>query len=249
MDASMLRRFVDEAGFIFLGKILGDRTLETPGLPPEPGEPLAVEIVRVLHSTDALRGLAGTAVTVLTRHAPEHRQRHEVIFFTTCISIGARLILREIGHVEASAESSIDVGAALHEAAERPLRERIASAELVVTGEVMESRPIDNPLPRKSEHDPLWWIARLAVKSALKGRKPRGEVEVLFANSDDFVWYKSPKLHREKSGIFILHRLDAVGTPREAPRTAYQATDPLDFLPSERLPEVERAIGDDKGDR
>jgi len=35
--------------------------------------------------------------------------------------------------------------------------------------------------------------------------------------------------------------------PKDVPRTAYQATDPLDLLPIERLAEVEGLLGEDMG--
>jgi hypothetical protein len=249
MDIEELRRFVREAGFIFRGRMLPQRTGEAPAIPAEAGETVATQIEEVLRSTDALRGLAGQEAVVITKHAAALREHKAPIFFTECISLGQQLLVREIGHVEASAETSRQVAEAVREADERPLRERVAAADLIVTGEVVESRPLDRPFPPKSEHDPEWWIARVAVASILKGRKPRGAVEVLFANSNDIVWFKSPKLHRGCSGIFLLHRINVGELPRDVPRSAYQATDPLDFLPAHRQGEVERCLGGGTGGR
>jgi hypothetical protein len=41
--------------------------------------------------------------------------------------------------------------------------------------------------------------------------------------------------------------LTDVEAPKDAPPAAYQATDPLDLLPLERLAEVERLLGEDRG--
>jgi hypothetical protein len=35
--------------------------------------------------------------------------------------------------------------------------------------------------------------------------------------------------------------------PKDVPPTAFEATDPLDLLPIERLAEVERLLGEDRG--
>ena len=249
MDTEDLRRLAGEAGFIFRGKLLPHRPEEALSIPAEVGEALTAEIVEVLHSTKALRGLAGQDVTVVSKRAAALRERHALIFFTDCVALGERIVVREIGHAEDSAETSHALAEALREVAERPLRTRVAGAELIVTGEVLESRALERAFPPKSEHDPEWWIARVAVQSVLKGRKPKGEVEVLFANSMDIAWYRSPKLHRGSGGIFILRRLQEGETPQDAPRSAYQATDPLDFLSAERLAEVERAVDRDRGSR
>jgi len=213
------------------------------GLPAAAGEGFTVAIEAVLHSTPELRGLAGKSATVLGRHAGERREHAPHILFTQCISLGERLLLRELGQVEATEEAMRAVEHALREAAERPLRARIEAAALIVVGEVVASRKLEPDLPPRSEHDPDWWIARVAVQSVLKGAKPKGEVEVLFANSTDIVWYRSPKLHRGTSGIFLLHHVKPDEAPRELPRGVYRATDPLDFLPAGRLAEVQRLLG------
>jgi hypothetical protein len=234
MDTDTLRRFVDEAGFVFRGRVLAHRSADAPTVPAEAGEVLTAHIEEVLRSTDDLRGLAGREASVVTRHAGALRERHAVVLFTECISLGNQILVREIGHVEAVAENTRQIAEALREAEERPLRERVAAADLIVVGEVDECRALEREFPPRSEHDPEWWIARVAVASVLKGRKPRGEVEVLFANSTDIVWYKSPKLHKGTSGVFLLHRLKEDEAPRHVPRATYQATDPLDFLPIQR---------------
>jgi hypothetical protein len=83
----------------------------------------------------------------------------------------------------------------------------------------------------------------------LKGRKLHGEIEVLYASSDDRVWFHSPKLHAGISGILLLFGLKEDEVPKDVPRSAYQATDPLDFLPHDRLGEVERLLGGEHGGR
>ena len=158
------------------------------------------------------------------------------------------MVAREVGRREASPESLSQVTEALRLAAERPLVERVAAADLIVTGEVVSSRSLERPFPPRSEHDPDWSVASVTVRSVIKGRQ-RARIEVLFADSIDIAWYKSPKLHEGASGIFILRPRSDDEAPADVPRTVYQATDPLDFLPADRLPEVQRAVERDEGDR
>jgi hypothetical protein len=159
------------------------------------------------------------------------------------------VVVREIGHREASHEALREIAEMLRTAAERPLAARVAGADLIVTGEVTEARPLERPFPPTSEHDPEWWIARVTVRDVIKGRRPPRGLQVLFANSQDIVWYRSPKLHEGVSGVFIVRTRREDEAPADVPRSVYQATDPLDFLPAERLAEVQRLLDQDRGER
>jgi hypothetical protein len=242
MSTEELFRLVDEAGFIFRGRVVRHGTADTELDSEAADRTLTVEIEEVLNSTDVLRGVAGIEATILSDSASEIADGAVRVFFTECVSLGAHLLAREVGHRDASEESAREIDETLRIAAERPLVERVAGAELVCTGEVVSVKPLERPFPPKSEHDPDWSIARVAVHSMLKGLASRKRIEVLFASSEDIVWYKSPKLHEGDSGIFVLRTRQEDEAPEDVPRTVYQATDPLDFLPHERLPDVERAL-------
>ena len=170
------------------------------------------------------------------------------LFFTNCVVLADDIVVREVGRIRASRDADHEVAEVLKEAAERPVRERVATAKLIVGGHVTGSRPADPKAIQKSEHDPNWWIAHVAVESVIKGGgKTVKRVEVLFANSKDIAWYKSPKLHEGLRGIFLLHSVKKTDRPPRVDRVIFQATDPLDFLPTERLPEVKRALDNEKG--
>ncbi len=248
MDTEDIRRLVAGAGFIFRG-VHHHWAGEVPAIPPEAGEIVATRIEHVLRSTAVLRGLAGQDALVITRHAGALRQCHHPILFTEVVSLGQQLLLRELGHVETSEETMRHVAEAINEADERPFRERVAGADLIVTGEVIESHALETARKPEGEHDPIWWLARVAVNAAHKGRKPRAEIEVLFAASIDRAWYRAPKLYPGTSGILLLRHVKDDEVSEEVPRTAYQATDPLDLVPIEWLAEVERALGGDRGGR
>jgi hypothetical protein len=243
MDTEEITRSVAAAGFIFRGSIIHDWKGEAPAVPPEAGEIVATRIEEVVRSTPVLRGLAGQEALVVTRHAGALRQLERPILFTEVVSLGKQFLLRDVGHVEAGGETTRQVAAAIREADERPLRERIAAADLIVVGDVIESRAVEDPTLQHSEHDPIWWVARVNATAVLKGRKPRGEIQVLFANSRDHAWFASPKLHPPASGILLLFRVKVDEVPKAVPRTAYQATDPLDFHPLDRREDIERHVG------
>lgn len=235
-SAAELSRFVAEAGFIFRGKVTSTAQ-----------QTVTAQIEEILLSTEVLRGLVGRSVTVVGEHAAPKEGEGSFLFFTNCVVLAEHVVVREVGRIKASPEGAREVADLLREAAERPLRERVAAAEMIVEGLVTASGPADPNAIQKSEHDPNWWIARVAVESLVKGGgKTVKAVDVLFANSKDIAWYKSPKLCEGLRGVFLLHGVKETDRPPKVDRRIYQATDPLDFLPTERLPEVKRALEIDK---
>jgi len=212
-----------------------------------PEKTVAVQVDEILQSTDVLRGLAGSTVLVASKDAGTLEGR--LLFFTNGVAYGERVVVQEVGHADPSPEALRGTSALIEAASARPLQQRIAGADLIITGKVVSSAPAEQPSIFRSEHDPDWWIARVQVQSVLKGAKPSKEIEVLYPHSMDIAWYKSPKLEEGLSGIFILRHVNADQSPPEVGRSIYQAVDPLDFLPIENLQEVRRMIGQEEEGR
>lgn len=248
MTTDELLRLVDQAGFVFRG------TAVRPGAdaeigPAAAGHTITVEVEEVLRGTDVLRGLVGRNVIVVSDDPADIEPAARHVFFTNCVSLGDTVVAREVGRRGASHESLNEIAESLRVTADLPLAARLVAADLIVTGEITSSARVNGPRLPRSEHDPDWWIARVAVELTIKGRSPRKRVDVLFANSLDIAWYRSPKLHEGVSGIFLLHSRTEDAALREVPRTVYQATDPLDFLPIGQLPQVQRMLDNDSGER
>lgn len=245
MITEELLDLVDAAGFIFTGTALGEQAVDLRG---ERANAVTMQVREVLRSTDALRGLAGTDVIAISERPQALRDGGSLLMFTTVAAVGDRLVARELEHREASDEAIRDAAEAVRIVGERPLVKRVTEAELIVVGEAVDSRPIERPGAPRSEHDPEWWVARVSVRSVVKGATRKRTLEVLFANSDDIAWYKAPKLHEGTSGILLLRPRDKHEAPAEVAETVYQATGPLDLLPLQRLPEVERIAELERGD-
>jgi len=247
VQSSDLLRFAEGAGFIFRGKVIS----QAPGAEiTAEQKTVTVQIEEVLLSTDVLRGLAGKSVSVISEEPGSMGDGGSYLFFTNCLVLADHVVVRERGHVKDSHEARREADKVLQEIAERPLLERVKSAVLIVEGQVTASKPADPKHIQKSEHDPNWWIARVAVESVIKGgSKSAKTVEVLFANSKDIAWYKSPKLHEGVRGLFLLHAVTEGDRPPGSDRTAYKTIDPLDFLPSERMPEVRRHLNREQEDQ
>jgi hypothetical protein len=157
-------------------------------------------------------------------------------------------VLEEVGQIKASREVERDLQQAVKTMEEQPLERRVAGADAVITGRVLSTHRAEEPSIYRSEHDPDWWIARVQVLSALKG-KVNGEIDVLYPNSTDIAWYKAPKLHEGVSGILLLWRGKETEALPEKARGMYQVFDPLDLLSMDRLEDVQRLLGTEKRGR
>jgi hypothetical protein len=241
MSIDPLLSIADDAGFVFVeAPVQAPRNLERDDL--DRGF-VIVEVREVLRGTDVLQSLVGQHVTVVSEDPDGIAQSDELILFTDCVSLGDPVLARELGRRSASRESRSEVDQVLAIIAGRPIAQRLTTAQLAVVGEVTNTKRLVDPYHPTSEHDPDWWVARVAVEETLKGSSSRKNVDVLFANSDDIAWYKVPKLHQGNRGIFLLHGWDDHARPPDAPRRALVVTDPLDVQPIERRAELERTLG------
>jgi len=248
MKRTELLRLVEEAGFVFRGRVLRKGA---PGLASgsAEGRAFTVEVEEILRSTEVLRGMAGKEVVVMSDGPQAMEEGATFVFFTNVLLLADRVVVRALDQVESSRESRQEVARVIRDAEEQPLRRRVEEADLIVRGTVVASRRAEEPSIFRSEHDPEWWIARVQVRSVVKGKKVTGEIEVLFANSTDIAWHRSPKLHEGVSGVLLLHRVKREDAVPETARAMYRATEPMDLLPTERLSEIERLLGQEKGER
>jgi hypothetical protein len=222
-----------QSGFIFEAQVeqLGASTASGYAASPETA---IVRITRIVKSTSALSGYGGQRVTVHLQSPVSVKAGQQAVFFTHGVHYGDGLVVAELGNSPGGVAA---MDAELHNAVEASedseMAERLAAAELVVTGTATTPRRYSAPqataapVRRVSEHDPDWWISTINVESVEKGAHTAKTADVLFANSMDIAWYHSPKIKEGDHGVFLFHSKDLRG--RAVPARA--ATHPLDFRP------------------
>jgi hypothetical protein len=250
MDTETATARADEAGFVFVGRLVSGREVEAVAVPESAGTGVVVHVDRVLRGTEMARGLAGQDVTVATREPDALPADADVVIYARLVSVGRLALAAELEHEAATDDAVERATTAVRGVEERPLAERVRQADLVVSGEVVSHRPLDPDARPTSEHDPDLWVARVAVEEPLKGRSRRREVEVLYAHSMDIAWHLAPKLTPGTRGVFLLHATDRDDAPTFAAesRVAYQCTDPHDFQPADRASDVRRLAGAEGGE-
>jgi hypothetical protein len=241
MPDTNLKRLVAQAGVSFIGTVERAKTDVGADLPTT--ENAAVVVVdEVLHGPPVLANLAGSRVTLVPAEGqPALKNGERAVFFANSIAYGETVTLQELARqpVErVAAEAGVDaatpgvgVRQIVADLEVETLRSHAAEVEAVVLGRVSSlAKAVATQEPPR-EHDPDWWMATLEIASVAQGRIRGASVKVLYANSKDIHWSRSPKPRASQEGVWLLH-----AAPQDLRRLArYMIVDPLDVQPSERL--------------
>ena len=228
-----------QSGFVFEAQVerLGASTAT--GYPAVP-ETAIVRVTRIVKSTPALSGYEGQQVTVHLQAPVSLKEGQQAVFFTHGAHYGDGLVVAELGHVVGAASDSAELPNAIQESNVAEMTQRLAQAELVVSGVASAPRRHEPPPAegaarrRVSEHDPDWWVSTITIESVEKGVYADKTTEVFFPNSMDIAWHRAPKVKEGDRGVWLLHNRDVYG--KAVPGRA--VTHPLDFRPVEDLDHV-----------
>jgi hypothetical protein len=204
-----------------------------------------VRVDRVLRAPEQMEQIAGREITVQLRQSAEVGTT--AVFETDGWLYGESMAVLETGRRRSAAaarsieaEADVEAGretpaAAARAAAHRSaVQARAEEASAVVVGRVVGVRQLETAAragpageERQSEHDPRWAIAEVEVDESLKGRKS-GTIEVLFASSEDVMWYRAPKLVVGQKATMLLQK----GAPEVEDKRADAVVDELDVQPA-----------------
>jgi hypothetical protein len=261
-----------KATFVFKGAIRKVRAATMRNLPVDE-RTAVVHVEQVLDAPPSLARYAGRNITVQLAPRGKAAVGQELIFHTAGWIFGDSVAVRAVKQEPVTRAGAARLARALdptRERADREMRERVAAADLVVSGKVVavklpgESEPsaraarqtapaISKPV---SEHDPKWREAVVEVDEVHKGEHGTHRVSVLFPSSTDVRWYKAPKFTAGQQGFFVLHkttmkeaeqvdtRARALATPPSDERDVevYTALHPADVRPLTDEEHVRRAI-------
>ena len=217
------QEWVDKSTLIFTGKLVALRS-NVDSIDINDGAMLvSVESVQSSNeeAVEKFGSLVGMELTVIVDPSSRIQQPTKdipVLFFVNPLLYEKNIAV--IAHAIADEKTTLDLSKGLAEAVqrknERPLKEAVASSDLIVTGSVKEVRSlpqaklaqlrsIDNGRDIFSEHSPRWKEAVVHVEAVLKGDRAIETVLVVFPSSDDRMWADSPKFTRDQTGTWLLH--------------------------------------------
>ncbi|HEV2705481.1 MAG TPA: hypothetical protein VGV59_06125 [Pyrinomonadaceae bacterium] len=242
--SSRVNSLVRESQFIFQGTVAKLNSTTMPSSLPASDATVVVKVEEVIDAPASLGNFTGQEITVgLAKNSPV-RSGQRLVFFTRGWLYGRSLAVSEVGRLEGGRNTAAirrQVAEARQMISDENLSRRLARAEVVVVGTVTLVRPArERRRPSIiTEHEPDWWEAVIEVETVMKGTLQSRSVVVLYANSNDVMWYGAPKFARGQRGVFLLHRPDAE-LQRQWQIQGLTALDPLDFQPPSEVERVKR---------
>ena len=208
-----------------------------------------VRVDAVVRAPDAMRAIVGHEITVQLREPASLGEKAE--FFAQGLLYGASLAVTEVRKRKAVESQPAPVerlsGARSESTADRDraralrtrLKGRAAEASSVVVGRITGIMEVATTTarPRETEHDPHWTMATVVVDRVIKGQTSK-TVKVMFANSQDVMWYRAPKLAVGQRAVLLLQK-GVAGAPD---RRTNVVMDELDVQSADRAPLVESLL-------
>lgn len=244
-----IKALMAQAPFSFVGTVLHLGAATTTQAPIN-DRTAVVQVDHVLHAPDAFKHLDGHQITVqLSATVDPPKVGDSAAFFVTGVSFGDSIAVAEVGRlpvesVAPHAQAAVDAGktagafdAMALEMQQADLRAHMKDADAVIVGRIVGLEKAHQDV--RSEHDPHWWRATIQVDHVESGQVAGPTVQVLYANSMDVRWHRSPKPKPGQSGVWILHKTDA-GLQDLAP---FQIVHPEDMQPTQQL-DVARTTGE-----
>lgn len=271
-----------QASFIFKGTVLRLKASNVAQVETrDKSKTIIVRVEEITEAPEAFIDFKGREVTVKLRDDGGKRLNvgDRAIFYTNGWIRAENLAVEEVGHhlVEdagtdsAAASGDDDAG---HFSA-RDLRQRLASADVIVAGRITDIRIPEAEEPGivgssslekparffpTSEHVPKWREAVVRVAEVLKGAHDQQEIVIRFPAGTDARWNQAPQFAPAQEGIFILHKTrktsdsaedrppaTATDEDAETASTAYTALHQLDFQPPAQLEQIKKLTKESAG--
>jgi hypothetical protein len=129
-----LHDFALQSGFIFEAQVerLGASTATAYPAAPETA---VVRVSRIIRTTPALAGYEGQRITVHLQAPVSLKEGDQAVFFTHGTHYGDGLVVAELGHANGAASGMAEqLSGAMQSSAATEVAQRLAQAELVVSG-------------------------------------------------------------------------------------------------------------------
>lgn len=213
----------DEARFVFRGTVQRLRAATMSRI-KDTDDTIVVTVDQIIRGPEACKDFVGRQITVQKSGNVGFQQSANGIFYTNVSIFGESLAVTLVSFEPGDATGpTLQAALAAQQDPAKTLERddmtnRVASADLVVSGRVTAVQLVGDPAPAAaavqstepqlepiSEHAPLWQEATVQVDSVLKGSHGDSTVRIRFPASTDVRWHRAPKLSPGQEGVFILH--------------------------------------------
>src|ERR1700733_7889875 len=136
-----IEELTQQSGFVFEAQVQQLGASSASGYPAA-AETAVVRITKILKSTPALSGYEGQEITVHLQTPVTLKTGQQAVFFTHGVHYGDGLVVGEIGHSPgAAASNQAELSSAAQAGDDFEFQQRLAQAELVITGRAGDPKP------------------------------------------------------------------------------------------------------------
>jgi hypothetical protein len=242
------RKPAPPANFIFKGTVQKLKAATMQNVPVD-DRTAVVRVDHTVESPKAMAGYNGQNITVRLAGRRKMMTGQQLLFHAQGWIFGDGIAVQALSQEPIKPKHAALLnrgGDPVEHNRQRELRQRITSADTVVSGVVASVRLLadaqdlkkrgssrkpaaESPRTgRANEHDPRWRYAVIRVDDVRKGARQKKQVVIRFPASKDARWYKAPKLRPGQRGLFILHKVG------DAEPEVYTALHPHDFQPADQ---------------
>lgn len=236
-----LKSIIAKSNFIFSGTIvkMNASNIEIKTVGPT----AIVKVDEVIDAVSPFEEEQGKEITVLLSSDRNMKEGSQKIFYTVGWYYGKTLGVKEVPNsLQTKMQDTLKRAVARQRQQIHidSLRDELSKADLVIQGTVLEDNIKVETNPNiQSEHDPEFRKAVISVQSVLKGTTKNKQITVYYAESDDVLWYRSPKLEKGQQAIFLLHTKQA---PALYHINGYTLLDKRDVQPTNSLNDIKALL-------
>jgi hypothetical protein len=243
-DASLPEETVEawtrDCPFVFSGRVQAFGASNLDGVDPD-DRMATVKVEDVAIAPRDLGDLRGQTVTVYLKTTKGLTTGQRTTFFGQSWHYGRTVGIVEVGRTTSPpAEIRRTVVGIRLRQLEEQIEERIRNAEVIVSGRVLATYPVERPegLPGLVE-GVEWWNADLWIGSVEKGQPPQ-DGRIWFPEGGDRDWGPVPKAYPGQTGVWFLRPVAEAG--RKPTERRLMAVDPLDYHASSDLPRIQALL-------
>lgn len=214
---SVFEQYTPQSDLVFSGTILltGTSTIDADDV----SDLAIVEVDEIFKGQENFKSFKGRKITIKLKDPKSSVEGNKYIFFTKGWIFGESIGVVEIGNKPVAPSTNLkevqtEVNKVEQTEDDKQLVKRLSAAELVVSGKIINITRFKVE-EEATEHSPEWQKAEIKVDKVIKGTSTSETVSILFAGSNDVMWYDSPKFKKDEEGIWLLKSYEFAGRKLE----------------------------------
>jgi hypothetical protein len=171
-------------------------------------------VTNVIDAPDMFKDMSGQQVTIRFSDIGKMKTGEERMFFAEPYSIGESIGVQENASAGKGDKLYEDTAIAAHvqlakkNHEDEEIRKLANESKFVVLGKVTKISEPEKKTIVGSEHDPGWREAEIEVGETIKGKVEGKTIKLLFASSNDVMFFNAPKFKVNDEGVFIIGQSD-----------------------------------------